>query len=155
MFFVWLILGFVVGSLVEWLAHRYILHNFMIRPFSNSHFKIHHRNSRKNNCLDVDYLRFPPTKYSSGLGEVIMLSFLAILVIPLAFFSIPLWFGLEAHIILYYYMHRKFHVDPTWGKKWMRCHWDHHMGVNQNINWGVTNPVLDYILGTRRRVTDK
>ena len=155
MFCVWLVLGFVVGSLVEWLAHRYVLHNFTIKQLSHSHFKIHHRNSRKNECLDTDYLRFPPTKYSSGLGEIIMLSLLGFLVIPFAFLSLPLWLGLEAHIVLYYYMHRKFHLDPVWGKRWMRCHWDHHMGPNQNTNWGVTNPLFDHILGTRVKLADK
>ena len=152
MVFAWLALGFVIGSLVEWLAHRYVLHNFTIKFFSHSHFGIHHRNSRKNNCLDKDYLKFPPTKYSSGLAEVVMLTLLAILVTPLASFSFPMWVGIEGHIMLYYYMHRKFHLDPKWGKKWMKCHWDHHMGPNQNTNWGVTNPLFDYVFGTREKM---
>jgi len=46
-------------------------------------------------------------------------------------------------------MHRKSHLDVEWGKKWMPWHWDHHMGRDQNANWGVTLPLWDYALGTR------
>lgn len=146
---VWWVFGLIVGSLVEWIAHRYILHNFTLKILSKTHFGIHHNNSRKNNCLDIDYLRFPPTKLSSGLSEIIMLGVLGLGVIPAAFYSIPFFVGLEMHIVLYYVMHRKFHLNPAWGKRWMRCHWDHHMGKNQNANWGVTNPLFDYVFGTR------
>ena len=147
-------LGLAIGSVVEWVAHRYVLHNFSIKQLSHSHFSVHHRNSRKNSCLDVDYLTFPPTKYTSGLGEIIMLSLLGLLVLPVFWYNTPLWMGLTSHIFLYYYMHRRFHLDPKWGKRWMRWHWDHHMGADQNINWGVTNPIFDHIVGTRKHHKD-
>lgn len=146
---VWWAFGILIGSFVEWIAHRYVLHNFTIKSLSKTHFGVHHRNSRKNKCLDRDYLRFPPTSLSSGQSEIIMLALLALAVMPLYLYSIPLWIGLEMHIIFYYAMHRKFHLNPLWGKKWMRCHWDHHMGKDQNSNWGVTSPVFDYVFGTR------
>jgi len=151
----WVVLGFTIGSLVEWLAHRYVLHNFTIKQLSHSHFRVHHKNSRKFKCLDVHYLVFPPTEYTSGLGEIIMLGLLAVAVAPLYWVITPLWAGLTCHILLYYYMHRKFHLDPVWGRKWMRWHWDHHMGPDQNVNWGITNPLFDHILGTRKFVEDK
>ena len=150
----WIVAGLVIGSFVEWIAHRFVLHNFSLKELSRSHFSVHHRNSRKNGCLDVDYLTFPPTKYTSGLGEIIMLGLLALLVLPLLWYNTPLWAGLTIHVLLYYYMHRKFHLDPEWGKRWMRWHWDHHMGADQNMNWGVTNPLFDYVLGTRKLYTD-
>ena len=83
-----------------------------------------------------------------------MLGLLALLVLPLLWYNTPLWAGLTIHVLLYYYMHRKFHLDPEWGKRWMRWHWDHHMGADQNVNWGVTNPLFDYVLGTRKLYTD-
>ena len=149
-FFLWC-LGLLVGSLVEWIAHRYVLHNFTLRFLSYSHFSVHHRNSRKNKCKDADYLKFPPTKLSSGLSEIIMLLLLAVLLIPVYDISIGLWLGMQTHIFLYYYLHRRFHLHPKWGRKWMRCHWDHHMGKDQNSNWGVTNPIFDYVFGTRKK----
>lgn len=150
----WFCLGLVIGSAVEWVAHRWVLHNFKLRPLSHSHFSIHHRNSRKNDCLDVDYLQFPPTKYTSGLGEIVMLSILAFLVLPVYWENFPLWAGLTTHICLYYYLHRRFHLKPAWGKRWLRWHWDHHMGPDQNTNWGVTNPMFDYIMRTRVKYLD-
>ena len=149
-FLFWCI-GLLIGSLVEWLAHRYILHNFSLKFLSYSHFSVHHRNSRKNSCKDPDYLRFPPTKLSSGLSEIILLMLLSVLIVPVYSITIGLWLGMQTHIFLYYYLHRRFHLHPEWGKKWMRCHWDHHMGKDQNSNWGVTNPVFDYVFGTRKK----
>ena len=146
----WSIVGFLIGSLVEWIAHRYVLHNFTIRQLSHSHFRVHHKNSRKNGCLDVDYLTFPPTKYTSGLGEIIMLGALAVIVLPIFWYNIFLWAGLTTHICLYYYMHRKFHLNPIWGKRWMRWHWEHHM-KNPNKNYGVVTCWVDYLLGTRKK----
>jgi len=147
---VWVVLGFLIGSLVEWMAHRYILHNHSIRQFSHSHYSIHHRRSRKNDCLDTDYLRFPPTESSNGLGEIIFLLIAIVLALPFVFISVWLWISLTIHACTYYYMHRRFHLDPSWGRKWLPWHYDHHMGPDQNCNWGVTNPIFDWLLKTRK-----
>ena len=47
------------------------------------------------------------------------------------------------------YIHRRCHVDVEWGKRNFPWHYDHHMGKNQDANWGVTNPLWDHILKTR------
>jgi sterol desaturase/sphingolipid hydroxylase (fatty acid hydroxylase superfamily) len=141
--------GIVLGSLIEWGAHKYLLHNFSQKIFSYSHFSIHHRNCRHNNNYDKDYESFPPTTLDSGMTEIILLISALIVTSPLALVDIWMWFGLVFHAHVYYCMHRKSHLDVEWGKKWMPWHWDHHMGRDQNANWGVTLPLWDYALGTR------
>ena len=33
----WIVAGLVIGSFVEWIAHRYVLHNFSLKELSRSH----------------------------------------------------------------------------------------------------------------------
>ncbi len=147
----WLVLGFLLGSLIEWSAHRYLLHNFSLKRLSHAHFRIHHRNCRKNHGFDDDYVALLPRDYDHGWSEIIFLAVGVLLAIPLAFLSVWLWIALLMHAVLYYVLHRKFHLEPEWGKKYMPWHWEHHMGKNQNANWGVTNPIFDWIFKTRDR----
>ena len=49
----------------------------------------------------------------------------------------------------YFYVHRRSHLDPEWGKKKIPWHYDHHMHSNQDANWCVTRPWFDYVMGTR------
>lgn len=146
---IYFFLGILVGMLVEWAAHKYLLHNFSKRLFSYSHFSTHHKNCRQYDNYDPDYESFPPETMASGRTEIILLVSAVTVTLPLAIISFWLWFGLVFHAHIYYYVHRKTHLDVEWGKKWFPWHYDHHMGQNQNANWGVTNPVFDWILGTR------
>ena len=57
--------------------------------------------------------------------------------------------GAWTSAVLYYTVHRKAHVDPAWGRRWLPWHVDHHMAPNQEANWCVTFPLFDWILGTR------
>ena len=141
--------GITLGSLIEWGSHKYLLHNFSRKIFSYSHFSIHHRNCRQNNNYDKDYESFPPTTLDSGLTEIVLLISALIVTSPLLLIDSWLWLGLVFHAFVYYYMHRKSHIDVEWGKKWMPWHWTHHMGRDQNTNWGVTLPIWDFILRTR------
>jgi sterol desaturase/sphingolipid hydroxylase (fatty acid hydroxylase superfamily) len=141
--------GIALGSLIEWGSHKYLLHSFRSKLFSYSHFSIHHRNCRQNDNYDSDYENFPPTTRDSGLTEIVLLVSAVAVTSPLALISPWMWVGLIFHAHAYYYVHRKSHLDVDWGKKWLPWHYDHHMGENQNANWGVTLPLWDYILGTR------
>ena len=149
MIFLWSIIGFLAGSLIEWLAHKHLLHNFSYPSLSHSHFSIHHRNCRHNEGYDSDYLSLIPKDANHGWNEIKLLVIGLILVSPLALVSIWLWLPLLSHTITYYFLHRKSHLEPEWGKRWMPWHWDHQMGKNQNANWGVTSPIFDWVFGTR------
>ena len=144
-------IGIVLGWLVEWSAHKYLLHNFRRKFFSYSHFSIHHRNCRQNDNYDSDYESFPPATLDEGLTEIVLLGSAVAVTSPLVLISFWLWAGLVFHAHVYYYVHRKSHLDVEWGKKWVPWHYDHHMGKEQNMNWGVTNPFFDYIFGTRKK----
>ena len=84
--------------------------------------------------------------------EISLLLSGVIATLPVAFISFYLWLGLVSHAVLYYFIHRKSHIDVEWGKKWLPWHYEHHMGKNQNANWGVTSPIFDYVFGTRSKL---
>ena len=147
----YLFIGIVLGALIEWTAHKYLLHNFRQRIFSYSHFSVHHRNCRQNEFYDPDYEQFPPKSFDGGLTELVLLVSGLVVTLPVIFISFEIWLGLLLHSVLYYYLHRKCHLDVEWGKRWLPWHYEHHMGKHQNANWGVTNPVFDYIFRTRQK----
>jgi len=39
---------------------------------------------------------------------------------------------------------------PKWGRYFYPWHWDHHMGKDQDCNWGVTIQWVDKLMGTRK-----
>ena len=51
----------------------------------------------------------------------------------------------------YYYIHRKAHLNPEWAKENLIWHYEHHMSLNQNKNFGIRSDLIDRILGTRKR----
>ena len=52
----------------------------------------------------------------------------------------------------YFYYHRRAHLNVEWGKKKMPWHYDHHMGKNQDSNWGVTVEWVDKLFKTREKI---
>ena len=61
------------------------------------------------------------------------------------FFTGTMWYS----AVNYYFKHKKSHLDPQWCREHMPWHYDHHMGPNQDMNWCVTKPWFDIIMGTR------
>mgnify|MGYP003663928552 FL=1 len=53
------------------------------------------------------------------------------------------------YTLRYFYMHRKAHTNVEWCKKNIPWHYDHHMGKNQDVNYGVTVEWPDKLFGTR------
>ena len=74
---------------------------------------------------------------------------LALLHSPLYFLSLPFYLGLLYGGLGYYFVHKQAHLDPEWAKKHVPWHYDHHMGKNQDANWGVTTDWVDRLMGTR------
>lgn len=150
----WIVLGFLVGSLIEWTAHKYFLHNRRFSDAFKSHFSVHHRSARKNKGFDEMYFDFPPSTWDEGVSELFYLLVVWVTSLPSYYISPWLCLSLTAHACAYYFLHRKFHLSPQWGRRWMPWHWDHHMGPDQNCNWGVTSPIFDVLFGTRRPIKD-
>ena len=100
---------------------------------------------------DKDYLKFPPSSLEEGLHEIYSLILIVAIATPLILVSVWLWVFLMIHACAYYYLHRKMHLEPAWCRKYFSWHWRHHMGKDQNCNWGVTTPIFDYIFNTVKK----
>lgn len=150
-FAIQIFLGFLYGNLIEWIAHRYFLHNLGKRKDSvfSFHWHRHHKNCRKNSYLDFDYFDNNLLRMDARGKEVLSLFGLALLHFPLIFILPWMYAASCFWIFLYYYVHMKSHIDPAWGKKWFVWHYQHHMGKNQDANYGVVAPWWDWIFGTR------
>ncbi|HNK95856.1 MAG TPA: hypothetical protein PKK42_22690, partial [Leptospiraceae bacterium] len=83
--------------------------------------------------------------------EVLALATAGILHLPIALISPAFVAGVFVSGSYYYYVHKKSHLDPDWGKENLPWHYDHHMGPNQDMNFCVTFPLFDHIMGTRVR----
>ncbi len=147
-------IGIAYTCAAEWLIHKHILHGVGKKKssFWSFHFHDHHQSARKNNMVDpayqkpvLDSLESPQTK------EFLSLVALSAIHLPLAPVA-PFFVGTVVyHAAKYYRVHKKAHLDPDWAKEHLPWHYDHHMGKNQDANWGVTYPHFDQIMGTREK----
>lgn len=153
-------LGFVISNFVEWHIHKYVLHHLGKRKNSywRAHWSRHHKMSRKNQFLDKDY-QDPWWKNLNRRSEVYGLTAIVVLSFPVfilfSYFNIILgisyYVTVIGYVFLYYYVHKKSHLDFEWAEKWLPWHVDHHLGKDQEKNWNVVFPLWDYILGTREK----
>jgi hypothetical protein len=143
-------LGLLYANAAEWLIHKYVLHGLGKdkRSFWAFHFHEHHRASRKHAFRDADYERSPFGWHAQG-KELLAVSALMLAHVPL--FPVAPWFtgAVWYSALNYLHTHRKSHLDPEWAKKHLKHHYDHHMGTDQDQNWGVTHAWFDHLLGTR------
>ena len=139
------ILAFLYANLLEWVIHKYLFHGLgkNKKSYFAGHWHTHHKLCRKNDNEDQTYKEFPP--HPSVKQELNSLFILVLLHTPVLFIS-PFFFGSLVYFAArYFYIHRKSHTNVEY---------DHHMGKDQDSNWGVTSPLWDHILGTRKRYED-
>ena len=148
--FLCIIAGYLYATWLEWVLHKYILHGLGKKKNSwfSFHWSDHHNTCRKNDNKDEAYNTFLPTAVSR---EILGLYALLIFHLPLYFIAPWFYYILIASAARYFYVHQKSHRDVEWGKKNVPWHYEHHMGKNQEANWGVTTPLWDYILGTKSK----
>ena len=140
-----IVLAWLYSHVFEYLVHKHFLHNHKKFKFAfKNHFSTHHKTSRKNEMYDEAYENVLSSKF-----EITSLVIVSILHLPIALYFPYAYFTLLYSLVMYYVLHRKAHTNVEWGKKWLPWHYDHHMGKNQHVNWGVRSPVMDYIFGTR------
>jgi len=143
--------AFVTSGLVEYFVHKHVLHGRGKdkKSFWSFHFHEHHGQSRRNDMIDEDYLR-SPFRWNAQGKEVLALAALAVpvaAVFPVA----PFWSATSLwHLRNYYKVHKRSHLDPDWAREHLPWHYDHHMGPDQDQNWGVTRPWVDTLLGSRQ-----
>mgnify|MGYP002885548103 CR=1 FL=1 len=151
--FLW-ILGFVVAILwanvLEWSIHRFVLHDLGRKRdnFWRFHWSDHHSAARRNGFEDPDYA-VTPFQWNAQGKEVVSLGFLFCLSLPFVWVSWGFVIGSWLSIANYYLLHRWAHLRPAWCRRWMPWHYDHHMAPNQDMNWCVTWPLMDHLMGTR------
>ena len=145
-------IGLFAFNAGEWAAHKYLLHHGG-RPNKKRafgyHFFEHHNSSRKHAMHDPSYHRSVFGWHAQG-KEALGLTVVGLLHAPLfpvaPFYTGTVWFSLWN----YHRVHKKAHLDPEWARAHLPWHYDHHMGVDQHQNWGVTHDWFDRIMGTRR-----
>lgn len=145
------ILALLYANVGEWLMHKYVLHGLgqNRHSFWAYHCYEHHAVCAKHAMLDPGYRSLRLTAWNAQTKELAVLAGIALLHAPL-FMLCPLFTGaLYASLLLYYYKHRKAHLDPAWAKRHLRWHYDHHLGGNGAANWCITWPWFDYLMGTR------
>lgn len=148
-----IILAVLIGNLFEWTIHRFVLHGKKLGKIKGSffsfHWSRHHRACRKNKFIDKDYLEGSIFEMNARGKEAFGLFLLILSQCWMLWFFPALYVSLAAWTVIYYFVHRKGHIDPEWARRWTPWHWDHHMSKNQDANWGVVIPFWDWIFGTR------
>lgn len=146
-------LAYLYGSLMEWLLHKYVLHGPLSRKKDGMwsfHWHQHHKNARKDGFYDYQYEN---DDTGAPLREKLSLVLLCVLHLPLIAIVPFFYIALIHHSIKYYKTHKYAHLHPTWAKVHLSWHYDHHMGKDQNMNWGVTSDRFDRLFNTRRKYT--
>lgn len=142
--------GLFVANAFEWYAHKRILHEAGRNKTGTAHFHWdHHREVRRHDLHEPMYDQYWGEGYERHRFEVESLVKISLIVSPLfpiaPFFTATLWYSAWN----YYHLHRKSHDHPDWARENLPWHVDHHLGRNQDMNWCVTKPWFDYIMGTR------
>lgn len=140
----------LTSAAFEWWAHRYVLHGSGKRKgsFWAFHFHEHHGQSRRNAMIDEDYRR-SPWRWNAQGKELLALALLALPIAALAPL-VPWWSATSLLCIARYYrLHRRAHLDPDWAREHLPWHYDHHLGPDQDCNWGVTSEWFDRLMRTR------
>ncbi len=140
----WATTGFVAAHVLESAWHRWIAHGKRPDPTRTGHLE-HHRLASEP--VDVwSELRDNAGQYGKTLLglNLVLAPFLGLRR------TVPLSVGLTAGLISVNYYHARMHRRAPRGRyeKWMwRFHWHHH-AVDARVNFGLTNPLLDLVLGT-------
>ena len=141
--------GWIYGHFAEYAIHRWVLHAWGKKRgrLLSFHFHEHHQESRKNLMRDRFYHK---VGWNGPMKEVVGILFLLALHIPLINIAPYFFAALVFSACSYYGYHLKSHRNPEWARTRLSWHYDHHMGPNQNKNFGVRSEVFDYLFGTRQ-----
>ena len=81
--------------------------------------------------------------------EIVGLSILSVIHLPIAWFFPYAYLYLVLAAVQYFVVHRLAHRDYHWARNYLSHHYDHHMGINQHMNWGVRAAWPDKLFGSR------
>lgn len=149
------VIGFVLATVyanaAEWVLHRFVLHGVGKQRGSTwaFHFHEHHRSCRRNWMIDIDYER-SFWRWHAQSKEGVAIVALCVLHTPLVGVAPGFVLGVWVSGWNYYRWHRRSHEDPEWARRHLPWHFDHHMGPDQDMNWCVSWPWFDWVMGTRK-----
>lgn len=140
----WATAGFAAAHVVESAWHRWTAHGKRPDPTRTQHLE-HHRLASEPVAVWTEIRdnagRFGKTLLGLNL---VLAPFLGLSR------TVPLSVGLAAGLVSVNYYHARMHRRAPRGRyeNWMwRFHWHHH-AADARVNFGLTNPLLDFVLGT-------
>lgn len=146
--FLQVLVAWFYSHVLEWFIHKHVLHNKIVKSAFKHHFRYHHLAARRNAMIDKKYIK---SRWYHWLvdDETVGLTFLALLHLPLVWIF-PWAYGvLVVSAIHYFFVHWRAHRDVHWARSNLSHHYDHHMGPNQHLNWGVRAQWVDKLFKTR------
>lgn len=148
------LLGMLLYSCSEYTIHRFLFH---LKPPKNRFFLQLLKRLHYDHHVHPDelHLLFLPVWYSIpmiGVAVIIFYWFIANAVLTVAFTT-----GVIGFLLYYewthYVAHRPIHPHTPWGRWMKRLHLLHHY-KNENYWFGVTNPSMDFLMGTFKQEKD-
>jgi sterol desaturase/sphingolipid hydroxylase (fatty acid hydroxylase superfamily) len=140
----WTLTGFAAAYVLESAWHRFLAHGKRPDPTRAGHLE-HHRKAAEP--VDVwGELREHGGRYAKALvvGNLALAPLLGLSR------TVPFSAGLTAGLVAVNVYHAQMHERAPRGRyeQWMwRFHWHHH-AADARVNFGLTNPLLDFALGT-------
>lgn len=140
----WAVAGFAAAHVLESVWHRWVAHGKRGDPTRTQHHE-HHRLASEP--VDVwGELRDNAPRFAKTLVV------LDLVLVPLLGVrrTLGLNIGLTLGMVAVNFEHARFHRRAPRGpiEGWMwRFHWHHH-AADARVNFGLTNPLLDFVLGT-------
>lgn len=140
----WAAVGFGAAHVLESAWHRWIAHGKRPDPTRAGHLE-HHRIAAEPVDVKAE-IRDNAGRFAKTLVglNVVLAPFLGVRR-TLAFSA-----GLTAGLVAVNYYHARMHRRAPRGayEEWMwRFHWHHH-AADARVNFGLTNPLLDFAFGT-------
>lgn len=141
--------GLFIANAGEWLIHRYLLHGLGkdTDSFWAYHIHQHHHIALQLNMLDPGYQK-RPVLWNSQAKECLVLLIILLINAPFFWLLNGYAWGITVSVCMYYFLHRKAHMDVSWAKTYLPWHYQHHL-VNPDANWCISYPLFDYLMKTR------
>jgi sterol desaturase/sphingolipid hydroxylase (fatty acid hydroxylase superfamily) len=146
-------IGLMYANAVEAMFHRYVLHGLGKDPtsFWAFHWNEHHREARRTGFHDRHYRTRGFFGWHSQNKERLATALGVLVHLPLAPVAPFFVATVAACGVWFVLLHRKAHLDPAWAREHVPWHFDHHMGPDQDQNWGIALDWYDRLAGTRLR----
>lgn len=140
----WATTGFVAAHVLESAWHRFIAHGKRPDPTRTGHLE-HHRIAAERVDVGAE-IRLHAGRSAKALvvGNLVAAPILGLSR------TLPFTVGLVAGVVAVNVFHAQMHERAPRNRyeRWMwRFHWHHH-AADARVNFGLTNPLLDFALGT-------